>query len=72
MNDPRQSNKSNPTTRVAVFVVVVVLLVIATFVFNAIKGKREYAEQNAAATAPAAEAEAASSVTAASASGASQ
>jgi heme/copper-type cytochrome/quinol oxidase subunit 2 len=70
MNDPRHSNKSNPTTRVAVFVVVVVLLVIATFVFNAIKGKREYAEQNAASTAPAAEA--ASTVTAASASGASQ
>jgi heme/copper-type cytochrome/quinol oxidase subunit 2 len=67
MNDPRQSNKSNPTTRVAVFVVVVVLLVIATFVFNAMKGKRAYDEQNAAATAPAT-----SSAIAASASGASQ
>lgn len=65
MNDPRQSNKSNPTTRVAVFIVVVILLVIATFVFNAMKGKRAYDEQNAAATAT-------SSAIAASAAGASQ
>ena len=49
MNDPRQPNKSNPTTRVAVLIVVVVLIVIATFLFNAIKGKRDYDEQNAAA-----------------------
>ena len=62
MTDPRHSNKSNPTTRVAVLIVVVVLIGIATFLFNAIKGKREYDEQNAAASAP----------VAASASGASQ
>ena len=47
MNDPRHSNTSNPTTRVAVIIVVVVLIGIATFLFNAIKGKREYDEQNA-------------------------
>jgi hypothetical protein len=63
MNDPRRSNKSNPTTRVAVLIIVIVLIGIATFLFNAIKGKREYDEQNAAA---------ASSSAAASASGASQ
>lgn len=70
MNDPRQPNKSNPTTRVAVLIVVIVLLVIGTFLFNAIKGKREYDEQNAAAPSPAAQA--ASGVAAASQSGASQ
>lgn len=51
MNDSRQSNKSNPTTRVAVLVVVIVLIVIGTFLYNAIKGKREYDEQNAGAAA---------------------
>ncbi|MGN6229998.1 MAG: hypothetical protein ACTHNZ_02400 [Trinickia sp.] len=71
MNDPRHSKSLNPTTRVAILIVVVVLIVIATFVFNAIKGKREYDEQNAAAQ-PAASAVAASGVAAASASGASQ
>jgi hypothetical protein len=60
MNDPRHSNKSNPVTRVAVLVVVVVLIVIATFVFNAIKGKREYDEQNAPASSSPASAVAAS------------
>lgn len=60
MNDPRQPNKSDPTTRVAVLIVVVVLIVIGTFLFNAIKGKREYDEQNAGASAPAATAVAAS------------
>ena len=69
MNEPRQSNKSDPTPRVALFIVVVVLLVVATFVFNAIKGKRAYDEQNAAATAPAA---ATSAATPAGASAASQ
>lgn len=51
MNHPRQPNKSNPTTRVAVLIVVLVLIVIGTFLFNAIKGKREYDEQNAGAPA---------------------
>lgn len=55
MNDPRQPNKPNPTTRVAVLVVVIVLIVIGTFLYNAIKGKREYDEQNAAATSTAAQ-----------------
>jgi len=49
MNDPRQPKPTNPTTRVAVLIVVIVLIVIGTFFFNAIKGKREYDEQNAAA-----------------------
>lgn len=53
MNDPRQQKKPNPTTRVAVLIVIVVLIVIATFMFNAIKGKREYDAQNAAASMPA-------------------
>ena len=52
MNDPRKPNKSNPTTRVAALIIVIVLIVIATFLFNAIKGKREYDEQNAAASSP--------------------
>ncbi|CAN7421468.1 hypothetical protein LJR230_002593 [Trinickia sp. LjRoot230] len=43
MNDPRK--KSNPTTRVAVVIVVAMLIVIGTLVYNAIKGKREYDEQ---------------------------
>jgi len=51
MNNPRQPNKSNPTTRVAVLIIVLVLIVIGTFFFNAIKGKREYDAQNAGAPA---------------------
>jgi hypothetical protein len=43
MNDPR---KKNPTFGVAVFIVVVVLFVIGTLLFNAIRGKREYDEAN--------------------------
>lgn len=43
MNDPRK--QSNPTTRVAVVIVVAVLIVIGSLVYNAIKGKREYDEQ---------------------------
>jgi flagellar basal body-associated protein FliL len=67
MNTPR--NKSNPTTRVAALIVVVVVLVIATLLYNAIKGKHEYDEQNAAASqiaAPAAAVSLASSPAAAS------
>ncbi len=73
MNDPRHPNKSNSTTRVAVLVIVLVLIVIGTFVFNAMKGKREYDEQNAAmpsSSTPAAQV--ASGTAAASALGASQ
>ena len=75
MNDPRQSKPTNPTTRVAVLIVVIVLIVIGTFVFNAIKGKREYDEQNAAAVSSSASspaAQIASGATAASTPGASQ
>jgi len=42
MNEPR---KKNPTFGVAVFIVVVVLLVIGTLFYNAIKEKREFDEQ---------------------------
>lgn len=58
MNDPRQPKKSNPTTRVAVLIVVIVLIVIGTLAYNAIKGKRDYDEQNAAAASSAAAASA--------------
>ena len=46
MNAPR--NNTNPTTRVAALIVIVVVLTIATVLYNAIKGKREYDEENAA------------------------
>ncbi|MBU6488318.1 MAG: hypothetical protein KGQ57_10875 [Burkholderiales bacterium] len=73
MNNPRQPNKSNPTTRVAVLIVVLVLIVIGTLFFNAIKGKREYDEQNASASAASTPAvEVTSGATAASAPAASQ
>ena len=73
MNDPRQPKPTNPTTRVAVLIVVIVLIVIGTFFFNAIKGKREYDEQNAAAgSAAMPAAQVARGPTAATASGASQ
>lgn len=41
MNPPR---KKNPTVGVAVFIVAVVLFVIGTVLFNALKSKREYDE----------------------------
>ena len=41
MNEPR---KKNPTFGVAVLIVVVVLFVIGTVLFNALKSKREYEE----------------------------
>jgi len=66
MNDPR---KKNPTFGIAVFFVVAVLLVIATLLYNAISGKREFDRENA--EVPAAVA-AASATAAAGASGASQ
>ena len=45
MNEPR---KKNPTFGVAVFIVIAVLLVIATLLYNAITGKREFERDNAA------------------------
>lgn len=57
MNEPR---RKNPTSGVAVFIVVVVLIVIGTVLFNAIRGKRQYDEQMHAASAAAASAPAAS------------
>jgi hypothetical protein len=41
MNDTR---KKNPTFGVGVMIVVVVLIVIGTLLFNALRGKREYEE----------------------------
>ena len=63
MNEPR---KKNPTTRVAVLIVVVVGLVIATVLYNAITEKREFDRENA----PDATSSAASNTAAAGASGA--
>ncbi|WP_322032944.1 hypothetical protein [Paraburkholderia sp. J76] len=59
MSEPR---KKNPTVGVAVFIVVVVVFVIGTVLFNALKSKREYEESvgasgaNAAASAGASQA----------------
>lgn len=41
MNEPR---KKNPTLGVAVMIVVVVLIVIGTVLFNALRSKRDYDE----------------------------
>ncbi|CAB3769738.1 hypothetical protein [Paraburkholderia solisilvae] len=57
MNEPR---KKNPTFSVAVLIVVVVLLVIATVLYNAITEKREFDRENAPDPATAASAPAAS------------
>ncbi|SAK49225.1 hypothetical protein AWB79_01393 [Caballeronia hypogeia] len=49
-HDPRRPNdkpKKNPTRAISVFIVVVVLLVIGTILFNAIREKREFDQQNA-------------------------
>jgi hypothetical protein len=42
MTDPR---KKNPTFGIAVFIVIVVLAVIATLFYNAIKEKRDFEQQ---------------------------
>jgi len=47
MNKPPR--KKNPTFGIAVFIVVAVLLVIATLFYNAIKEKREFDSENAVA-----------------------
>ncbi|HYS66184.1 MAG TPA: hypothetical protein VEN30_20570 [Paraburkholderia sp.] len=44
MNKPPR--KKNPTFGIAVFIVVAVLLVIATLFYNAIKEKRDFDSQN--------------------------
>jgi hypothetical protein len=38
--------KKNPTFAIGAFVVIVVLMVIGTLLFNAIRDKRQYDEQN--------------------------
>ncbi|AFT85449.1 hypothetical protein [Paraburkholderia phenoliruptrix] len=48
MNKPPR--KKNPTFGIAVFIVVAVLLVIATLLYNAIKEKREFDSENAQTT----------------------
>jgi hypothetical protein len=44
MKEPR---KKNPTFGIAIFIVVAVLVVIATLLYNAISGKREFDRENA-------------------------
>jgi hypothetical protein len=41
------SKKKNPTFAIGAFIVIVVLLVIGTLAFNAIREKRDFDEQNA-------------------------
>ena len=65
MNQPRK--KPDPTARVAVLIVVVVLIVIGTLLYNAIRGKLEYDRERRAsqdASAPAAASAAPAAVTA--------
>ncbi|SOE59412.1 hypothetical protein SAMN05414139_01528 [Burkholderia sp. D7] len=67
MTDDRHKKaptRKNPTFGISILIVVVVLLVIGTLFFNAIRDKREYERENpqeaASATAPAAPATGAS------------
>ena len=49
-HDPRRPDdrpKKNPTRAVGVFIVIVVLIVIGTILFNAIREKREFDQQGA-------------------------
>lgn len=46
MNKPPR--KKNPTLGVAIFIVIAILLVIATILYNAIKEKHDFDSQNAA------------------------
>lgn len=61
MNKP--SRKKNPTVGIAIFIVVAVLLVIATLFYNAITEKREFESENA--PAPTISSDAAAAATAA-------
>lgn len=50
IDDPRRpagKPRKNPTRAISVFIVVVVLIVIGTVLFNAIREKREFDQQNA-------------------------
>ncbi|HEX3637385.1 MAG TPA: hypothetical protein VHV99_18240 [Paraburkholderia sp.] len=60
MNKPPR--KKNPTFGIAVFIVVAVLLVIATLFYNAITEKREFDRENAPAPTISSEAAAAAAV----------
>jgi hypothetical protein len=62
MNKPPR--KKNPTLGVAIFIVVAILLVIATILYNAIKEKHDFDSQNASAPALSSDAAAAASVAA--------
>ncbi|MCG5074034.1 hypothetical protein [Paraburkholderia tagetis] len=64
MNEPR---KKNPAFGVGVLIVVVVLIVIGTVLFNAIRSKREYNETVGASAASAAASQPASAASSASA-----
>ncbi|HEY2021309.1 hypothetical protein [Paraburkholderia sp.] len=57
MNKPPR--KKNPTFGIAVFIVVAILLVIATLFYNAIHEKREFDRQDAQAPSPVSQAAAA-------------
>ncbi|GAB2881517.1 hypothetical protein GCM10027093_16030 [Paraburkholderia jirisanensis] len=46
MNQPNQPRKKNPTFGVSILIVVVVSLVIATVLYNAITEKREFDREN--------------------------
>jgi cell division protein FtsX len=61
MNKPPR--KKNPTFGIAVFIVVAVLLVIATLFYNAITEKREFDRENAPAPAISSDAAAAAAAT---------
>ncbi len=63
MNKPPR--KKNPTLGIAVFIVVAVLLVIATLFYNAIKEKREFDSNNAPAVSISSDAAAATATSAA-------
>lgn len=61
MNNPPR--KKNPTFGIAIFIVVAVLLVIATLFYNAITEKRDFDRQNAPALSSASDAAAATAAT---------
>lgn len=67
MNEPR---KKNPTFAVGVLIVVVVVIVIGTVLFNALRGKHEYDESVGAQATSAAASTAASAAVASAASAA--
>jgi cell division protein FtsX len=64
MNKPpnKPPRKKNPTFGVAAFIVIAILVVIATIFYNAIREKHEFESQNAAAPSISSEAAAAAAV----------